>query len=90
MSSRPLIELADEVGLLRQWTDAHGEAAQLNEDAMRAVLRALDLAVDSEAQIRASLGEVRQRREAESGHLIITDADLPIDLGERLPPGSHC
>lgn len=90
MSSRPLIELADEVGLLRQWTDAHGEAAQLDEDAMRAVLRALDLAVDSEAQIRASLGEVRQRREAESGHLIITDADLPIDLSERLPPGSHC
>src|SRR5690606_33625647 len=78
MSSRALSDLADEVGLLSQFTDANGEAALMGEDAMRAVLRALELTVVSKAQIRASLGEVRQSREADSGYLIITDADLPI------------
>lgn len=91
MISQPLKSLADEVGILDQWLDAHGQQVNLDEQVLREVLRALDLPADNPDQISSSLSEARQRkRAAEQGPLIIADAGSPIDLRSRLPAGSYC
>lgn len=91
MISQPLKGLADEVGILHQWQDAHGEAVSLEENALRGVLRALDLPADNATQINNSLKEARRRkRAAEKGPLVIADAGRPIDMHSRVAPGSYC
>lgn len=91
MISPSLKSLADEVGVLCEWSDAHGNPALLDEQALRGVLQALSLPADDPEQISASLDEARRRnRAASQGPLIIADAGHPIDLQGRLPPGSDC
>ena len=91
MISPPLKELADEVGILCTWSDAHGRPVHLEEQVLRGVLQALDLPTGDPGQITASLDTARRRRRAASqGPLIIADAGHPVDLKERLPPGSDC
>ena len=91
MISPPLKTLADEVGILCEWSDAHGNPAHLDEQALRGVLQALDLPTGDPDQIRASLDEARRRvRAASQGPLIVADAGHPVDLQGRLPPGSDC
>lgn len=91
MISQPLRDLAEEAGILCQWTDAHGKQMNLDEEALRGVLRALDLPADEFRQAETSLHRLRRRKAAaEHGPLLVTDADQPIDLRGRLPPGSYC
>ncbi len=91
MNARVLSQLAEEVGILCQWTDAHGHSTSLGEQALRGVLKALQLPADTPAQLDASLARARQlRREAEQGPLLVCNAGQPIDVRQRLSPGSHC
>lgn len=91
MISQPLKSLAEEVGILCQWLDAHGTPVVLDEQVLRGVLHALDLPADNAAQIDASLARVRQHnQDAEHGPLIIADAGQPIDLHGRIAAGSEC
>ena len=91
MISQPLRELAEEAGILCQWNDAHDKLLNLDEDALRSVLGALGLPADSPEQADKSLRQLRRRKAAaESGPLLITDADQPIDLRGRLAAGSYC
>ena len=91
MISQPLKALAEEAGILCEWSDAHGKPASLDEQVLRGVLGALDLPADTPNQLNASLAEARRRtRAAEQGPLIIADAGRPIDMHGRLPTGSYC
>ncbi|MFA5678328.1 MAG: 4-alpha-glucanotransferase [Pseudomonas sp.] len=91
MIARSLKGLAEEVGLVYQWHDAHGQPLSLDEPVLREVLRALDLPADTAEQIKASLSEIRQRKHAaQQGPLIIADAGQPISLLNRSAPGSYC
>ena len=91
MITQPLKSLAEEVGILDQWQDAHGQPVRLDEQVLREVLRALELPADTPEQIHTSLNEARRRkRDAEQGPMVIADANRPIDMRSRLPPGSYC
>ena len=91
MISQPLKNLADEVGIVCEWSDAHGKLRQLDEQVLRGVLQVLDLPTADPGQIQASLDEARRRtRAASQGPLIIADAGHPIDLQGRLPADSDC
>lgn len=91
MITEALQNLAREVGINCEWTDAHGNPASLDESALRGVLAALDLPAETDSQIRDSLVQARQlRQEADNGPLLICDAQQPIDLRIRLKAGSRC
>jgi len=59
MSDVHLSALAQAAGLATHWTDAFGQAQQVGEDSLRAVLRALHLPAGTAAECRDSLAELQ-------------------------------
>ncbi|WP_240669523.1 hypothetical protein [Achromobacter spanius] len=80
-----LSELADEAGIAEHWTDAGQRPRRVSPDTLRALLAAMDLPADSEADIRDS----RQRLAALSAqaHLPAMLVALP---GEAVPLPPDC
>lgn len=91
MSDSALARLAQAAGISTHWTDAHGKPQQVEAQALRALLGALDLPAESEQQIRTSLDEQGERqRRAEAGPLIAMVANQPVSLAGRFAPGTAC
>ncbi|MET0288152.1 MAG: 4-alpha-glucanotransferase, partial [Pseudoxanthomonas sp.] len=60
MSEAALHALAEAAGILVDWEDAASQPQRVGDDTLRAVLAALRLPADSEAQCRQSLQDVQQ------------------------------
>lgn len=74
-----LMQLADLAGLLVAWRDAHGRDRRVSPDSLRSVLRALDIACDTEAQCRDSVQELQQAAaDAPGPGLLMAKTGLPL------------
>lgn len=74
-----LAMLAERAGIAVHWTDARGRPQRVGDDAMRALLQALELPAGSAEQIRDSFGRLAHEREGHEDFVII-DAGAPIVL----------
>jgi 4-alpha-glucanotransferase len=81
MNDSAIHELADAVGLMRDWTDANGRPQQVSADALRGILEALGFPCTSHAQCRDSHAQLRRVRES-LPPLLTGAVDQPL----RLPP----
>jgi 4-alpha-glucanotransferase len=64
MTDAALMELADAAGVAPRWRDVHGGWHDVAPDTLRAVLRGIGVAADSDTDVRASREQVRHRPDA--------------------------
>ena len=76
----PLRALADEAGIARLWTDADRVQQQVSDESLRAVLSALDLPAESDAEVTASRARLKARNAAPP-KLLTVDCGRPLPLG---------
>lgn len=81
MNDTAIHELADAVGLMRDWTDASGRPQQVTADALRRILEALGFPCTTQAQCHNSHEQLRGARESLPPLLTAT-----IHQPLRLPP----
>ncbi len=87
MSDAELVGLAEAAGVAPRWKDAFGRMQEVAPDTLRAVLRALEVPADTEAQIRDSRTRLAEQAAAASGlPPLITSASgqelrLPVKVG---------
>ncbi|WP_049621061.1 4-alpha-glucanotransferase [Frateuria defendens] len=82
----PLHRLADTAGLAVHWTGADGIERELDEEALRALLGALDLPAASTAQCRESAWRLAEEAAAWPA-LLTAESGLPVALPGRWTPG---
>ncbi len=66
MSDAELVGLAEAAGVAPRWKDAFGAVQEVTPDTLRAVLRALDVPADTEAEIRDSRARLAEQAAATS------------------------
>jgi 4-alpha-glucanotransferase len=76
----PLHELADLAGIDTAWRDVHGNDHLVPDEALVAVLAALDLPANTPAQIQNSFAEVRNLGEQLADPLITADCGTPTRI----------
>jgi 4-alpha-glucanotransferase len=79
-------KLAREAGLQVDWVDHEGERRTVAIGVLRAVLDAAGLPAGTDAQCRASLGELTCRGQAEAKRLVTAELGGPIALPGRPGP----
>ena len=79
----PLDALADEAGIARLWTDADRAKQQVSDESLRAILSALDLPAESDAEIAESRARLKARNAA-LPKLVTIDCGAPLTLPESL------
>ncbi|EHM02864.1 4-alpha-glucanotransferase [Acetobacteraceae bacterium AT-5844] len=87
MSDEALLQLARVSGLMAEWKDAAGRPMTVAPDALRALLGALGLPADSDAQIAESLAAQRHALHATLPPLVTTEAGRELRLD--IPPGRY-
>lgn len=84
MSVRPpgiLLQLADMVGLLPAWRDAHGQDRRVEADTLRSLLTVLGVPCATDAQCRDSMDALNaEAQEAQLPRLIIVRVGAPVLL----------
>lgn len=76
----PLHDLAHAAGVEIHWRDVNGNDQIVPDDALRAVLGAIDLPANTPAQIQDSLGVLNNTAEHMAAPLITADVAMPIRL----------
>jgi 4-alpha-glucanotransferase len=79
MNDTAIHELADAVGLMRDWTDANGRQQQVGTHALRHMLEALGFPCTSQEQCRQSHEQLRHTRES-LPPLVTATVDQPLHL----------
>jgi 4-alpha-glucanotransferase len=79
MNDSAIHELADAVGLMRDWIDANGRPQQVGSDALRNMLEALGFPCTSQAQCHDSHEQLRHVRES-LPPLVTGTVDQPLHL----------
>jgi len=74
-----LQQLAGAAGLLTAWRDAQGSDRQVDLDTLRSVLRALEIACESESQCRDSLRSLRDEAR-QPASLLVVKSGAPVVL----------
>ncbi|WP_235610656.1 4-alpha-glucanotransferase [Bordetella sp. H567] len=74
-----LAMLAERAGIAVHWTDARGRPQRVGDDAVRALLKALELPAGSVAQIRDSIEQLAHEGDEHDGFLV-ADVGAPITL----------
>lgn len=91
MSENVLHELAHLAGIAVDWTDANGKPQRVADSVLRRVLAGLGHPADSEAQVQASLSELKQVHE---GHrlppLLTVDHGQALSLARYFKAGTAC
>lgn len=91
MKDNPLAQLANLAGLNIEWTDAHGKARVVNDDALRELLAALGHGADTARQLRDSIAQLEHERAQPSSEPLITVlAGSHCDLRGRFKPSTPC
>lgn len=89
MSDQRLLALATAAGVAVRWVDAGKRPQQVSAESLRAVLEGLGLPARSDAQIKTSLEQVRQRAGKVGPPALLTqDAGVPLDLSAYFHAGT--
>ncbi len=87
MSDEALLKLARVSGLMADWRDITGQPTQVSPEALRALLNALGMPANSEAQIAESLAAQRHALHAIPPPLVTTEAGRELRLD--IPAGRY-
>ena len=86
MTDRQTLDVARAAGLEAEWTDQEGQPRTVAIGVLRAVLAALGLPAETDAQCRASAAEAARLGTAERGHLLTAELGRPFAMPGRPGP----